>query len=451
MRITRKPSVKVKPVLFTSKTYKDGKHPILIRLTQGKALCYIGTGYSALVSNWNQDESSLWESRPRISAKQKEHSSDAQLKKLKQRYLDAESVANPKAINSEIQIAVGRILEIISLFDLKKKSYDLRTIQEAYNGKTITTNESFLEYAEKNVSGLFQQGRIATFKKNKSVIVKFRRFLKEEKQLRDLKFDGLTPELLTSFQCFLQNNYRNKGNTVHGNLKVIRTILYAAIKKDKIIDQSKNPFFNYTLPSYNNPQKEKLGRNEINAIMELILPEKSRIQDARNVFLFCFFNAGVRIGDLLRLKWENITPEGRLEYQMTKQGGTISTKLRPESLKIIREYQKKNSKEANYIFPFLPNGIEEERPAVVLNQISAKTALINKNLKAIASLAGIKKNLSTHIARHSFANLARKNGVGVYEISQALKHSSLQVTEAYLKTLPDETLDNALDKTFAGL
>ena len=82
------------------------------------------------------------------------------------------------------------------------------------------------------------------------------------------------------------------------------------------------------------------------------------------------------------------------------------------------------------------------------NQIGSKTALINKYLKQIAKKAEISKNITTHTARHSFADIARQKTDNIYNLSKTLGHSSLKVTEAYLSSFDDQAVDDTLDKMF---
>ncbi|MDB4539451.1 tyrosine-type recombinase/integrase [Saprospiraceae bacterium] len=81
-------------------------------------------------------------------------------------------------------------------------------------------------------------------------------------------------------------------------------------------------------------------------------------------------------------------------------------------------------------------------------RISSRTTKINELLKNIASKAGIDKRLTSHVARHSFAEIARVKGVPLYDISKALGHSSLAITEQYLSSFDENSLQNAMDMIF---
>ena len=180
------------------------------------------------------------------------------------------------------------------------------------------------------------------------------------------------------------------------------------------------------------------------------MQEGSLIGHVRSYFLFSFYCAGIRFGDLASLRPENIVENGegpRLEYRMSKTGGRKSIKLLPEARAILDHYQA-DAEVQSFLFPML-EGYDLSTPRKLYNAIASQNALVNKNLKKVASRAGISCNPSFHIARHSFADIARQKGWDVYLISKALGHSSIKVTESYLKGFDAEALDVEMDKLFS--
>jgi site-specific recombinase XerD len=113
---------------------------------------------------------------------------------------------------------------------------------------------------------------------------------------------------------------------------------------------------------------------------------------------------------------------------------------------IISFYFKGGINSNDYIFPLLnsqesyANAVTQEQKDTMptelkmklLNQISAKNALINKYLKKIADLAGIQKKLSFHVSRHSFAKIAKQKGIDNSNVQSLLAHSSIKITENYM-------------------
>lgn len=198
---------------------------------------------------------------------------------------------------------------------------------------------------------------------------------------------------------------------------VLYGFLYYKEIKSGIVQQANNPFFSFKLKS-SKPDRVRLTENEIVAIENLELPEEDFIWHVKNAFLFACYTAGMRASDIIMLKWASIK-NVRLLYVMHKTKKAHSVKLIDKTKKILDYYGPKSPDE--YVFQFFNSDA-----AFLHNQISAKTALINKYLKFIANKADIDKKISTHTARHSYADIARKKTDNLYNLSKTLGHSDLQ-------------------------
>lgn len=121
-----------------------------------------------------------------------------------------------------------------------------------------------------------------------------------------------------------------------------------------------------------------------------------------------------------------------VEYKMDKTGHLKSISLMPKAVAILKQNKTSKSQPTDFLFPFIDPTLDLNDPMVLFNHVSSCTSLINKYLKEVARLANIEKSVSTHIARYSFANIARTRKASIYDISKMLGHSSIKVTEAYL-------------------
>lgn len=167
--------------------------------------------------------------------------------------------------------------------------------------------------------------------------------------------------------------------------------------------------------------------------------------------MFSFYNAGIRFGDLCRLKWSNIQ-DGRLKYIMSKSQKNNNPKwknikLSEQSFAILREYRSSGS-DQDFIFPILDTSKNLDDPFIFDKDKSSKNVMINANLKKIAKKAGIELNLTFHISRHSFARHAANMGMNVYAISDALAHSDLKTTQTYLESFNESLLDKEMEAIF---
>lgn len=445
--------VKIKAVLYTSKTFKDGTHPIMIRITQNRKLLYKSVGHSVPKDAWDIDTNRVYDKKPTISKRQEGQYTVEKLTELKERYRHAIVLHNAGTINSDIE---GKLNEVAGI------NQKLKINDEAVNLKVIKTklsrqdqgdrDKSLLVFGAEYRDNFLKIGSIGTYKSYKSSLNKLQAFIGK----KDLFFSDLTVQFLQDYNSYLLNKGKKvegeqskmKVNSVHKHLKAIRAIYYEAISQ-QMIPGEKNPFLVFKLKLDKDVMKAKLTVEEIVAIEKLELGADSLMNHVRNFFLFSFYCAGVRASDVLQLKWENVNVEGRLEYRMDKTGHRKSISLIPKAMAILSQYKTLNHSADTFVFPFIDATLELSDSMVLFNQISSCTALINKYLKEVAKAAKIDKVLSTHIARHSFADIARTRKASIYDISKMLGHSSIKVTEAYLATLDidsqDETMKSILD------
>lgn len=333
------------------------------------------------------------------------------------------------------------------------------------NLKDATTT-SFLAFARHRTKEIRATGTISNWQRYQVFINKLEMFM-ASKHIDDILFTDLTPDLISQFDLFLRTlpNKRNKAkllhpNTIHTTLKKFKAIVQVAIERD-LIKTNDNPFTSFKF-SLVETSKEKLTQSELQALLKLDLQEGSLLWHTRNCFFFSFYCAGIRVSDLLQLRWSNISDEGRLSYQMGKNHKFRDLLLVEQAKEILKYYARETSKINDYIFPLLDNSapyaqaitmIEKDTMKSALklqlhNAITSKTALLNKYLKKLATLANISKPISTHISRHSFARLAKEEGTDNSILQSLLAHSSVSTTERYMGKFDTSKTDKALQNIF---
>lgn len=234
--------------------------------------------------------------------------------------------------------------------------------------------------------------------------------------------------------------------------------------KEEGLSVKENPFDNFECETIDT-NKEKLTWEEIESLKALELEEGSLLWHTRNCFMLAFYCAGMRAGDLIQLRGTNVVYENggwRISYRMDKTATAKEILLLPEALEIITEYIDLQNRTSKYIFPLLDNNApyakaitwenKEQLPyeikKMLLQHTNSKNSLLNKYLGKLAAMAGIEKKVSMHIARHSFANIARQKKANVYDISKALGHSSLKITESYLSKFDTTSQDATMKQVF---
>lgn len=421
-----------------NKPSRDGRYRVLLRITQNRKHKRIKTSISLnRKSDWNKIRKEVRQSEPNY--KIWNDMLKKEMEKAKMQYLELKDygIVTPDKLKDEL-IASERPV-------------------------------SFLKYAQQRTQELIECGNIRNAKKYKTFCNKLELFLTNGNgKVRDLSFGEITPSLVEDFYNFLMNlrNERNPDqvlhpNTVQTNLNIFRTLIKKAIEIDKLMKIDRNPFLAFKYKGVKT-EKEKLNSEEIDLIIGLSLEENTPIWHCRNYFLFSYYCAGIRAGDFIQLRWCNISTDNRISYQMGKNHKTRDIKLPKQALDILELYRKNDSRPTDYIFPLLDNNaiyakavtqseidvLPSEIKNLLFNQISSKTAIINKYLKKIAVCAGINKNISFHIARHSFAKVAKEKGISTDVIQNILGHSKEETTKRYMGEIDNSECDKTMEKLF---
>ncbi len=294
----------------------------------------------------------------------------------------------------------------------------------------------FFEYSKSYVNSMELAGQIGTWQRVKAVIAKLKAFHGDN----PLYLDDIDNQLLKKFEDYLVG-IGNKKNTIHANLRVIRKIMNDAVADGKL-SRDANPFLYYTLKQEPTRVADLLDE-EILKIENLILGDNGMIQASRDIFVFACYTGGLRISDLLALKWKNIS-DGKINLEMKKTGYQLVVKMPDKALAIIERYRPNNQNADGYVFPFLTPVDSLLDLQSYHAQIKRKTSIVNKYLKEIAGKAGISKHISSKVSRHTFATSALRKGVRIEYVSKLLGHTSLAQTQVYAKIVNAE-LDKAMD------
>ena len=394
----------IKVVVRANKKRKDGSVPLYLRVTKDRKSSYIATKQYLLEKDWDKEKCLVKKSHP-----------------------------NSTYLNNYLSEKVAELQRSV----IKKEISSKHVTSSAIKKDVTVTSTNFFNYSEQLNELRLKNGKISTYKRFKSLNKKIEGFT----NTRNFNLGEIDVEWLRLFESHLKSA-GNKYSTIGTALRGVRAILYQAIR-DGFLEQKENPFFNFSIKS-SKAHKEKLSLEEIKKIENLELEKDTLIWHVKNYFLFSFYCAGIRVGDVIFLTKSNIR-NGRLEYEMGKTGVEKSILLNKQSLAILSFYAKSSS---TYLFPIANEDRDLDNPLVREREKASKSALINKYLKKIADKIETDVHLSFHISRHSFADFARKKKMNVYDISKALGHSSIAITEAYLSSFDETTLDNEMQRIF---
>ncbi|MDR0832768.1 MAG: site-specific integrase [Candidatus Symbiothrix sp.] len=248
----------------------------------------------------------------------------------------------------------------------------------------------------------------------------------EETTLKGLKefqgaipFENLNHDFLVGFERFLFQ----KGllpSTVHKYFRHLSKYINLAIDKG-YISLVENPFRKFKLPSYVS-KCEYLTPEELTAFENIRLnPQQYRLQVSLDMFLFACYT-GLRFSDIRALTKDKLRVMNGylwLDLIMIKTSEQIripvSFLFGKKPVRILRCY---TSADSNLIFEGLSN------------------TLVNRSLKELAIIAGVKKKrLSFHASRHTFATSLLGRGVSITTVQKLLGHKDLKTTQIYTKVI----------------
>lgn len=436
----------------------NGKQSVNILICFDNQREWISTGHSVLKEDWYQEERRCY-----ISESEKKRGCAA--KGIKPTNKTIEPRANQ--INNSINEWTGKgkiiiegiegqaKLQGLGVFPVSAEELKRRLIEQVNpdkKGKTkAQTSDKYLffPWCDRLCAELEQKGDIGLMKSYKAAKNKLRDWYGRD----DLKFTDINKGLLLGFyESHLINKLNNKLSTAHTTMRMLKTMYRKARKSNEMgfLKDYPDGFEGVSVKNSNPERAKKLTRDDIKAIAALKLEPGSKLDKARDVFLFCLYSLGMRVRDAINLRWESFANDMKtLNYAEGKTGKRKTVSVNDRMAQILGKYGLQKS---GYVFGFMPEDNQNVKKGY--NSASSVTTLINRHLKDIGQLANVSigaENLTTHVARHSFADVLYSNSKDVLKLQQALNHGSLKTTQAYLKQNivdNDPVITQALDSIF---
>ncbi|SHE58590.1 Site-specific recombinase XerD [Fodinibius roseus] len=387
------------------KKRNDGTIPIYIRLTENRKSRYLSTGVSILPKYWNSTKQKVRGTHPR---------SNVLNYRLRELRYNAEDKRN------ELQ---------------RKGKLDINTLKAEIKENDYN---SLIKVARRYHDSLEGTERHHEWKKVGVLINNLEAFLGDTR----MDVNQVDAAFIEDFQQYLLEEVGNNPNTTRRKLTSFKGLFNHLLKAGTI---NHDPFLQVEKVERNEVEKTRLSIKQIKAIKDVDLEPGSNQWHTRNYFLFSFYNAGIRFGDLCCLQWKNLK-DGRLKYKMMKTGGLKNIKQQEPMLEILEYYRRDDATDKDLIFPILDKLYAD--PAELRRKIGSKNVLVNKWLGKIRKKAEIETKISFHVSRHSFAHHALTKGMSLYSISKALGHKDLETTQEYLETFDEDKLDSDMSTLF---
>jgi len=255
-------------------------------------------------------------------------------------------------------------------------------------------------------------------------------FLIKKRKTQDVYLSQLTFRFLVDFEKFLRayvpedHQKKMENNTVMKHIQRLRKMVTLAYKMEWI---DKDPFIKFK-PTYIKNEREFLREDELQTIIEKEF-DIERLTLVKDLFVFSCYT-GLAYIDVMKLNDDNIAigiDGGHwIITNRQKTKSKVKIPILPIAEELIGKYKGNiKTKKTKTLFPNISN------------------QKLNSYLKEIADLCGIKKNLTFHIARHTFATtITLSNGVPIETVSKLLGHTKIATTQIYAKVIERKVSDD---------
>ena len=364
---------------------KEGKTSVMLRIYLNNERLSLGsTGISVKSSQWDKE-------KERIKGRTTE------------------------ALNTNLQLdnissGLQSIFRRIEMSDV----VSLERIKSEFLGKKEEI-DTLMQLFEKHNGDVAKQVGVsvgkATLQKYNVCKRHFLEFLEKQYKRSDLKLTELTYVVIREFDLYLRTEVGQNPNTATKTMKTFKTITLLGQKMGVLLH---DPFMNHRF------HIEPVNRGFLTDEEILLIAHKQinipRLELIRDIFIFSCFT-GLAYIDVSNLTPDHIVTLGDKQWIMThRQKTSVETNVLlleiPKA--IIAKYGGKTYRNGK-LFPMLTN---------------QKT---NSYLKEIADICGIKKNLTFHLARHTFATMSLSKGVPMESVSKMLGHTNIRTTQIYAR------------------
>ncbi|MBW8332759.1 MAG: site-specific integrase [Prolixibacteraceae bacterium] len=377
----------------------DGVCPLYVRCTLNGQRFEVATGFMVHPDNWNESK---------------------QL--IKGRTEDV------KIINNRLEKIRTKIQDIYNQLESFGEPFDVLSIKDKFLGNhkengLIEIFEAVIKDVGAKVGKDYAPGTLKHYQTSKK---RLQEFLRTYTNRSDIALSKVDFGFISSFDLFLKKDKKVMPNTALTYHKHLKKVYNSAISLGYVLH---NPYESFK-PTRNKTNRDFLSMSELEKIRDkrIVIP---RMDLVRDVFVFASYT-GLSYSDLMKLSTCHIQKgsDGKdwviIDRSKTESRCTIP--LLPAAIDVLKKY--------------------EDHPDVLSNNRLLpiySNQKMNAYLKELADICGIQKNLSMHVARHTFAtSVTLTNGVPLETVSKMLGHTSLKTTQIYARIV-DSKISNDME------
>lgn len=289
---------------------------------------------------------------------------------------------------------------------------------------------SLFIFAECIAAEFLRAGRIKTAAAHRTALRSFSSFLNGE----NILLESINHALIKQYEQHLKSKQISL-NTISFYMRILRAIYNRAV----VAGQTEQCYpFKGVYVGINKTDKRAVDIEVISRLKQLNLLNSNSLAFARDMFMFSFYCRGMPFVDMAHLTHKDIK-DNRIVYQRHKTGQELNIRIEPCLRAIIARYA---SKDSPYLLPILSGNNPKYESALRLH---------NMRLNQISNILKLPTSLTSYVARHSWATLAKRKGVALQVISESMGHNNENTTRIYLSSLEKSVIDDVNAKLLSGV
>lgn len=264
----------------------------------------------------------------------------------------------------------------------------------------------------------------------------------------------VTSDLIKEYILWRKDN-GNSNDTINKSLTPIIKAIKKCYRNEWIDRQTLDEILECYLPSNGkvlgeDKQIEYLTIEQLKSLKEAAMKAKyDRTRDFVDMFMFSLFCGGLRVSDLISLKWDEIDLENKMvnHYQVknhSRKSVLLTIPMADGAIEILNRWKGRSE---NFVFGMLDDEFDLSNEEQFINIKKSRTRTLNQSLAALGEKINLPFKLHIHCARHSFGTNGLNNGGDIKAISTLMGHSSVLVTEKVYATVLPDTLKKTVEKS----
>lgn len=328
------------------------------------------------------------------------------------------------SIKDSVANDIARLLKVIARLDRLGQAYTAADVVLQYNAPSDRTG--FVAFANSLIIRLRHIGKGSAADAYATTMNRFMRFCGKD----DIALDDLDSVLMLQYESYLKAQGLCP-NTTSYYMRNLRAIYNRAVEKELVVQR--NPF-KQVYTGIDKTVKRAIPLTVMRRIKNLDLSAQPMMDYARDVFMFSFYTRGMSFVDMAFLK-KNDLRNGVLSYRRSKTNQQLFVKWERQMQDIVDKYDTSGTP---YLLPIIKNVDMKER-----RHYKSAAHLVNAKLRLLGEQLGLSMPLTTYVARHTWASVAKSKNIAVSIISEAMGHDSENTTRIYLASLDTSVVDKA--------